>query len=120
MYYSSVYKIFSGGPKGGFERTPRTPPAYGPEDPVHKATAYTMISIFYILFIAVLIYHISKKLTDLGAPQYLFNLCRRQGELAMDNGEIEGRERQGSGCDPVPAQPPTVAFVELREPLLTD
>ena len=79
-----------------------------------------MISVFYILFIAVLIYHISKKLTDLGVPQYLFNLCRRQGELAMDNGEIEGRERQGSGCDPVPAQPPTVAFVELREPLLTD
>ena len=28
MYYSSVYKIFWG-PKGGFERTPRTPPAYG-------------------------------------------------------------------------------------------
>ena len=29
MYYSSVYKIFWG-PKRGFERTPRTPPAYGP------------------------------------------------------------------------------------------
>ena len=29
MYYSSVYKIFWG-PKGGFERTPQTPPAYGP------------------------------------------------------------------------------------------
>ena len=61
-----------------------------------------------------------KKLTDLGVPQYLFNLCRRRGELADDIGEIEGRERQGSGCAPVPAQPPTVTFFELREPLLTD
>ena len=85
-----------------------------------QATAYTMISVFYILFMAVLIYHISKKLTDLGVPQYLFNLCRRRGELANNIGEIEGRERQGSGCAPVPAQPPTVTFVELREPLLTD
>ena len=85
-----------------------------------QATAYTMISVFYILFMAILTYHISKKLTDLGVPQYLFNLCQRQGELANDNGEIEGRERQGSGCAPVPAQPPTVTFLELREPLLTD
>ena len=29
MYYSGVYKIFWG-PKGGFERTPSNPPAYGP------------------------------------------------------------------------------------------
>ena len=79
-----------------------------------------MISVFYILFMAVLIYHISKKLTDLGVPHYLFNLCRRRGELANDNAELEGRERQGSGCASVPAQPPTVTFLELREPLLTD
>ena len=79
-----------------------------------------MISIFYILFMAVLVYHISKKLTDLGIPQYFFNLLRRRGEIANDGGEMELRERQGSGCAPVPAQPPTVTFVELREPLLTD
>ena len=85
-----------------------------------QATAYTMISVFYILFMAVLIYHVSKKLTDLGVPHYLFNLCRRRDELANDNGELEGRERQGSGCAPLPAQPPTVTFFELREPLLTD
>ena len=53
-----------------------------------QATAYTMISVFYIQFMAVLIYHISKKLTDLGVPHYLFNLCRRRGELAKDDGEI--------------------------------
>ena len=85
-----------------------------------QATAYTMISVFYILFMAVLVYHISKKLTDLGVPRYLFNVLRRQGELANDHGEIERRERQGSACAPVPAQPPTVTFLELREPLLTD
>ena len=85
-----------------------------------QATAYTMISIFYVQFVAVLIYHISKKLIDLGIPQYLFNLFRRQGETTNDSGEIVLRERQGSGCAPVPAQPPTVTFVELREPLLTD
>ena len=85
-----------------------------------QATAYTMISVFYFLFMAVLIYHIRKKLTDLGVPHYLFNLCRRRGELANDNGELEGRDRQGSGYAPVSAQPPTVTFVELREPLLTD
>ena len=85
-----------------------------------QATAYTMISVFYIQFMAVLVYHISKKLTDLGIQRYLFNLCTRQGELANDHGEIEGRERRGSGCAPVPARPPTVTFVELRDPLLTD
>ena len=85
-----------------------------------QATAYTMITIFYIQFMIVLVYHISKKLTDLGIPQYFLNLLRRQGEIANDGGEIELRERQGSGCAPVPAQPPTVTFVELREPLLTD
>ena len=85
-----------------------------------QATAYTMISIFYVLFIAVLVYHISKKLTDLGIPQYLLNPFRRRGETTNDDGEIELRERQGSSCAPVPAQPPTVTFVELREPLLTD
>ena len=61
-----------------------------------QVTAYTMISIFYVLFAAVLIYHISKKLKDLGIPQYLFHLLRRQGEIA-NGGEIELRERQGSG-----------------------
>ena len=85
-----------------------------------QATAYTMITAFYILFMIVLVYHISKKLTDLGIPQYFFNLLRTRGEIANDGGEIELRERQGSGCAPVPAQPPTVTFVELREPLLTD
>ena len=85
-----------------------------------QATAYTMISLFYIQFMAVLVYHISKKLTDLGVPRCLFNLCTRQGELANDRGEIEGRERQGSGCAPEPAQPPSITFLELREPLLTD
>ena len=97
--------------------------AYGSKTQFTKqqqATAYTMISVFYIQFMAVLVYHISKKLTDLGVPHYLFNLCRRRGELANDNGELEGRERQGSGCAPVPTQPPTVTFLELREPLLTD
>ena len=39
-----------------------------------QATAYTMISIFYVLFMAVLTYHI-KKLTDLGVLHYLINLC---------------------------------------------
>ena len=85
-----------------------------------QATAYTMISIFYVLFLAVLVYHISKKLTDLGIPQYFFKLLRKRGEIASDGGEMEVRERQGSGCAPVPAQSPTVTFVELREPLLTD
>ena len=79
-----------------------------------------MISIFYVLFAAVLVYHISKKLIDLGIPQRLVNLLRRQGKIANDGGEMELRERQGSGCAPVPARPPTVTFVELREPLLTD
>ena len=85
-----------------------------------QATAYTMISLFYIQFMAVLVYHISKKLMDLGVPRCLFNLCGRQCELGNDHVEIEGRERQGSGCALVPAQPPTVTFLELREPLLTD
>ena len=85
-----------------------------------QTTAYTMITVFYILFMAVLVYHISKKLIDLGTPQYFFNLLRRRGDLANDDGETELRERQGSGCAPVPAQPPTVTIVELREPLLTD
>ena len=85
-----------------------------------QATAYTMISIFYVLFMVVLVYHISKKLTDTHILQYLFNLFRRQSEIVNDGGETELKERQGSGCGPVPAQPPTVTFVELREPLLTD
>ena len=85
-----------------------------------QTTAYTMITVFYVLFMAVLVYHTSKKLIDLGIPQYLFNLLKRRGEIANDSGEMEVRERQGSGCAPVPAQPPTVTFVELREPLLTD
>ena len=85
-----------------------------------QATAYTMVSVFYILFMAVLVYHIRKKLTDLDIQQYLFKILGRQGETANDHGEIEGRGRQGSGCAPVPAQPPTVTFLELREPLLTD
>ena len=45
-----------------------------------QATAYTMISTFYILFMVVLVYHTSKKLIDLGIPQYLFNLLKRRGE----------------------------------------
>ena len=69
---------------------------------------------------AVLVYHISKKLTDLGVPRYLFNILRRQSETTNDGGEMELRERKGSGCAPLPAQPPTVTFLELREPLLTD
>ena len=85
-----------------------------------QATAYTMISLFYIQFMAVLVYHISKKLMDLGVPHYLFNVLRRQGETTNGVREMELRERQGSGCAPLPAQPPTVTFVELREPLLTD
>ena len=85
-----------------------------------QATAYTMISIFYVLFMAVLVYHINKKIIDLSIPQYLSNLLKRQSETTHDGGETELRERQGSGCAPVPAQPPTVTFVELREPLLTD
>ena len=85
-----------------------------------RATAYITISLFYIQFMAVLVYHIGKKLTDLGVPRYLFNVLRRQGETTNDGREMELRERQGSGCAPVPARPPTVTFVELREPLLTD
>ena len=85
-----------------------------------QATAYTMISLFYIQFMAVLVYHISKKLMDLGVPRCLFNLCGRQGETTNDGGEIELRERQGSGYAPLPAQPPSITFLELREPLLTD
>ena len=79
-----------------------------------------MISVFYIQFMTVLIYHIRKKLSDLGIPQYLLYVLRRQGGTSNDDGEMELRERQGSGCAPLPAQPPTVSFVELREPLLTD
>ena len=85
-----------------------------------QATAYTMISVFYIQFMAVLVYHISKKFTDLGVPHYLFNVLRRQGETTNNGGEMELRERHGSGCAPLPARPPTVTFLELREPLLTD
>ena len=85
-----------------------------------QTTAYTMITIFYILFMAVLVYHTSKKLIDLGIPQYFSKLLRRRGVTTNDGGEVELRERQGSGCAPVPAPPPTVTFVELREPLLTD
>ena len=85
-----------------------------------QTTAYTMITIFYVLFMAVLVYHICKKLTDLGIQQYLSNLLKRQGKIANDDGEMELRERQGSECAPIPARPPTVTFVELREPLLTD
>ena len=85
-----------------------------------QATAYTMISIFYVLFMAVLVYHITKKLSDLGIPQYLSHLLRRQDETTNDGGGMELRDRQGSACDPIPAQLPTVTSVELREPLLTD
>ena len=81
-----------------------------------QATVYTMVCIFYILFVVVLVYHISKKLTDLGIPQYFFNLHKRQSDLANGDGDMEARERRGSGYAPVPAQPPTVTFVELREP----
>ena len=85
-----------------------------------QITTYTIISVFYIQFMAVLVYHIRKKLTDLGVPRYLSNVLRRQGETTNDGGEMELRERQGSGCAPLPARPPTVTLVELREPLLTD
>ena len=85
-----------------------------------QATAYTMISVFYILIMAVLVYHIRKKVTDLDIQHCLFKILGRQGETANDHGEIEGRERRGSGCAPVTAQPPSVTFLELREPLLTD
>ena len=90
-----------------------------------QAKAYTMISVICIQFMAVLIYHISMKLTDLGVPcyffyVYFFNVFSRQSETTIDDGEIELRERQGSGCAPVPAQPPTAIFLEMREPLLTD
>ena len=81
-----------------------------------QAIAYTMISIFYVLFMAVLVYHISKKLTDLGVPQCLFNLCQRRGELVNDNEELEGRERQGSGCAPVPANLPLLHFWSCESP----
>ena len=57
-----------------------------------------MISIFYALFMTVLVYHISKKLADLGIPQYLSNLLRRRSDLANDGGEIQLRERQDSDC----------------------
>jgi len=46
-----------------------------------QATVYTMISIFYILFMAVLAYHTIKKLIDLGIPQYLFNFLKRQFKI---------------------------------------
>ena len=86
-----------------------------------QATAYTMISIFYVLFMAVLVYHINKKLSDLGIPQYLSHLLKRRSKTTTnDGGEMELRDRQDSACDPVPAQVPTVTFVELREPLLTN
>ena len=89
-----------------------------------QAAAYTMISIFYALLMGVLFYHIAKKLTDLGIPDYLRNVIRRHREQE-GGGEGEGiemRGRQDSGCAPV-AGPPTVTVVdlrELREPLLTD
>ena len=63
-----------------------------------QATAYTMVSIFYVLFMAVLVYHINKKLTDLGVLQYLLNLLRRHVETANACGETELRGRQGSEC----------------------
>ena len=63
-----------------------------------QTTAYTMITIFYILFMAVLVYHTSKKLMDLGIPQYFFNLLRRQNVTTNDCRDMELRERQGSGC----------------------
>ena len=58
-----------------------------------QATANSMISIFYVLFMAVLVYYISKKLLDLGIPQYLFNPLKRREEIANDGGEMELRER---------------------------
>lgn len=85
-----------------------------------QATAYTMISIFYVLFITVLVYHICKKLSDLGIPAYLYHFLRRRDETTNDGGEIELREMQDSGCVSNPTQTPTVTFVELRESLLTD
>ena len=101
--------------------------AYGNKAELSKhqqAAAYTMISIFYALLMGVLFYHIAKKLTDLGIPDYLMNFIRRRhGQQGDGEGEeIEMRGRQDSGCAPV-AQPPTVSVVdlrELREPLLTD
>ena len=101
--------------------------AYGNKAELSKhqqAAAYTMISIFYALLMGVIFYHIAKKLTDLGIPEYLMNFIRRcHGPQADSEGEeIEMRGRHDSGCAPVPP-PPTVTFVdlrELREPLLTD
>ena len=85
-----------------------------------QVTAYTLISIFYVQFATVLVYHISNKLTDLGIQQYLFHLLRRQGNITNDCVVTDVGEIENSGCGPVSAQPPTVTFVELREPLLTD
>ena len=83
-----------------------------------QATAYTMISIFYVLFMAVLVYHIT---TDLGIPQYLSHLLRRRGETTNDGGETVLRERHRvQAVLQYLLEPPTVTFVELREPLLTD
>ena len=69
--------------------------SYGSKSQLTKqqqATAYTMISIFYVLFMAVLVYHISKKLSELGILQYLFNLFKRQSEITYDGREVELRE----------------------------
>ena len=88
--------------------------SYGSKSQLTKqqqATAYTMISIFYVLFMAVLVYHISKKLSELGILPYLFNLFKRQSEITYDGREVELRERQGSGCAPVPVQPPTACHL---------
>ena len=58
-----------------------------------QATAHSMINIFYGLFMAVLVYRISKKLTDLGIPQYLFNSLKKRDETANDDGKTELRDR---------------------------
>ena len=98
--------------------------AYGNKTELSKhqeAAAYTMISIFYALLTTVLFNHIARKLTDLGITDYLLNPIRGCHEPQGDGEgeEIEMRGRQDSGCAPV-ARPPTVTFVDLREPLLTD
>ena len=95
--------------------------AYGNKANHQQAAAYTMISVFYALLMGVILYHIAKKLTDLGIPDYILNFVRRRHEPQGDGEgvEIEMRGRQDSSCAPA-AQPPTVTFVDLREPLLTD
>ena len=72
-----------------------------------------MISTFYALLVIVLFYHIVKKLTDQGIPEYLMNVIRRRCEQEGDGEgeEIEMRGRQDSGCASV-GPPPTVTVVQ--------